>query len=144
MEHALDVEIEIAVPPARVFAAWTKPELVKAWWQVPGEFRTVAFDSDLRVGGKWQARFETEDGTKFGTGGAYVGLAEPSLLNFTWKAMWEDCAPSIARMDFTANAAGTTLKLHHTRFQSAQEAVANREAWVSALGLLKAYLEASA
>src|SRR5262249_40221654 len=45
--------VEIAVPPARVFAALTTDELTK-WWGSAEMYRTTKFTIDLRPGGAWR------------------------------------------------------------------------------------------
>jgi uncharacterized protein YndB with AHSA1/START domain len=48
----LDLVLEraIPVPPERVWAAWTEPELLMQWF-TPSPWKTVAVDIDLRPGG---------------------------------------------------------------------------------------------
>ena len=48
-DPALDLVLErtIPVPPERVWAAWTKPELLMQWF-TPAPWKTVAAELDLR------------------------------------------------------------------------------------------------
>ena len=50
-DPALDLVLERTIPvsPERVWAAWTRPELLMQWF-TPAPWKTVAADLDLRVG----------------------------------------------------------------------------------------------
>ena len=53
----LDLVLERTVPvaPARVWAAWTEPELLLQWF-TPAPWKTVSCDLDLRPGGSRRGR----------------------------------------------------------------------------------------
>lgn len=48
-----------AAPRARVWEAWTKPELLSRWFGPKG-CETILIEHDLRVGGAWRSRMEMD------------------------------------------------------------------------------------
>jgi uncharacterized protein YndB with AHSA1/START domain len=71
--------------PARVYRAWTEPELMMRWFaEVDDDMRIVALD--LRVGGRY--RFEGEhDGHTWVLEGEFLEVRPAERLVYTWK--WE-------------------------------------------------------
>jgi uncharacterized protein YndB with AHSA1/START domain len=71
-------------PPHLVFAAWTKPELVRKWWapQACGASITEC-TADVRVGGKYRYVMRQPDGNECGFSGEYTEIAPPSRLVYT-------------------------------------------------------------
>lgn len=62
-----------------VFAALTKPELLKRWMG-PRDWRLAECEIDLRVGGAWRMVHVGPDGTKMGMRGVYREVAPPERL----------------------------------------------------------------
>jgi uncharacterized protein YndB with AHSA1/START domain len=90
---ALDLELErvIPVPPDRVWAAWTQPELLMQWF-TPAPWKTVAVDIDLRPGGRCVTTMESPEGERFPNSGCYLQVEPNQLLVFT-SVMTEDFRP---------------------------------------------------
>ncbi len=90
----LDLVLErtIAVPPDRVWAAWTEPELMMQWF-TPAPWKTVAVDIDLRPGGRCVTTMESPDGQRFPNTGCYLQIEPNRLLIFT-SVMGEDFRPA--------------------------------------------------
>ena len=63
---ALDLVLErtIPVPPERVWAAWTQPELLMKWF-TPAPWKTVAADLDVRPGGRGVTTMESPEGDRY-------------------------------------------------------------------------------
>ena len=80
-EHRVRPEIvmtrSFAAPRQVVFDAWTRPELLKRWYN-PLPWQLVECDIDLRVGGAWRFRSEGPDGASMVQGGVYRGSSRPS------------------------------------------------------------------
>jgi uncharacterized protein YndB with AHSA1/START domain len=66
-------------PRHLVFAALTKPELIRRWFG-PRGFSVPVCEVDLRVGGKWRYILEGPDGRKMGMSGSYREVAPPDRL----------------------------------------------------------------
>lgn len=78
-----DTEILITrsfdAPAARVFEAWTTPELVRRWWGFD-ESVWLECDIDLRVGGRWRYLTREEGGFEVGFHGEYREIDAPHRL----------------------------------------------------------------
>ncbi|MDR7276254.1 SRPBCC domain-containing protein [Catenuloplanes atrovinosus] len=71
-----------AAPPARVFDAWTRPELLVRWYGARG-WRLVECDVDLRAGGAWRFVSEGPRGARMTQRGVYTGVERPHRLSCT-------------------------------------------------------------
>ena len=116
---SLDLVLErtIAVPPDRVWAAWTEPELLMQWF-TPAPWKTVAVDIDVRPGGRCITTMESPEGQQFPNSGCYLQVEPNRLLVFT-SVMGEDFRPAAsnngagnlsftARIEIEASANGGT------------------------------------
>lgn len=87
MELAAEREIVISRTfngPARiVFAAWTRPELVRRWWAPRSHgVAMVSCEADVRVGGKYRYVLGRE-GEEMGFSGEYREVTPHSRLVYT-------------------------------------------------------------
>lgn len=100
--------------PARiVFAAWTKPELMKRWW-VPksAPISLVSLDADVRVDGKYRLVFAIGDDGKqtMACFGKYIEVSPPSRL--VWTNEEGDGGVSISTLTLEEKGGKTLLTLH--------------------------------
>jgi len=70
-------------PAEFVFAALTKPELIKRWLLGPDGWTMPFCEVDLRVGGKYRYVWKNDDGREMGMGGVYREIASPHRLVHT-------------------------------------------------------------
>jgi uncharacterized protein YndB with AHSA1/START domain len=78
-----DTEILITrqfdAPAARIFEAYTTPELVRRWWGFEtGEW--LVCEIDLRVGGRWRYVVKEHDDLEVGFHGEYREISAPQRL----------------------------------------------------------------
>lgn len=99
-------EIEIAVPPERVFQALADPQQVMLWWGQTGVYRCTEFQSELRPGGKWRSAGIGPEGRPFQVTGEYLEVAPPRLLVHTWVASWTGEAQTTVRWELQTTATG--------------------------------------
>lgn len=67
--------------PARlVFDAYTKPELLKRWFNGPEGWSLVVCEVDLRVDGAYRFVWRGPDGNDMGLGGVYREVVRPERL----------------------------------------------------------------
>lgn len=103
----------------QVFAAWSKPDLLKQWFR-PGEGFSVAFaEVDLRVGGKYRLGLLPPDEAQvIAVSGEYREIKPPEKLVFTWA--WESDEPeaedTLVTVEFFDRGGHTELVLTHERF----------------------------
>lgn len=105
---------DFAAPPAKVFAAWTTPELIRQWWTAKRGTMTVC-EVDLRPGGGWRFVMHTPDGMEVGFHGEYRDVVAGERLVST--EVYEqfpgdaEAAAALNTATFTASDAGTRLEL---------------------------------
>ena len=73
-------------PRERVFEAWTNPEHMREWYQVP-DWPLVTCEIDLRVGGEWRLVTRRCDGTEVIQRGVYREVMPPARIVYT--EVWE-------------------------------------------------------
>lgn len=83
-DRSLLIERTFQAPPALVFAAWTKAELVKQWW-APQSHGVVMSEvtADVRVGGKYRYVMRMPDGSEIAFSGEYTEISPPDRLVYT-------------------------------------------------------------
>ena len=91
----LDLVLErtIPVPPDRVWAAWTQPDLLIQWF-TPAPWKTVSADLDVRPGGRCVTTMESPDGEQYPNAGCYLQVEPNRLLVFT-SVMTEHFRPAV-------------------------------------------------
>ena len=80
----LDLVLErvVEVPPELVWAAWTQPEHLKAWF-TPAPWRTTHCEIDLRPGGIFRTIMEGPAGERFDGTGCYLEVVPNRRLAWT-------------------------------------------------------------
>ena len=98
---------EVAAPPARVYAAFTDPEALAAWWG-PNGFRTETFAMDVRPGGQWRFVMRGPDGKEWPNFIEYTEVEPPSRLHWKHRGA-EDGPPDFeVELTLTPTASGGT------------------------------------
>ncbi|MBA3673105.1 MAG: SRPBCC domain-containing protein [Gemmatimonadaceae bacterium] len=77
--HTVRFERDVDAPRTEVFAAWTTPEQVTAWWDPDGE-PLVACEIDLRAGGAFAFTNRAHSAMPFA--GVYREIVPPERLVF--------------------------------------------------------------
>ncbi len=72
----------INAPRAKLFQAWTQPELLKQWF-APAPVTTPVVEVDLRVGGANLIVMRLPDGTDMENRGVYLEIVQDERLVFT-------------------------------------------------------------
>ena len=116
----------IDAPPAKVFRAWTEPELLKQWF-APLPWTTPVAETDVRPGGSSLVVMRGPDGNEFPNRGVYLEVVKNQRLVFTdaYTKAWEPSEKPFMTVILTFENAGgktryTALVRHWT--------VADREA----------------
>jgi uncharacterized protein YndB with AHSA1/START domain len=142
-------EIEIAVPPERIFKALVDPAQLKGWFgsaECPPKF----WKMDARLGGHYG--YATEKGTavvndvsEFECHGEIIEYDPPRVLAYTWLGNWHDdvTRETVVRWDLTPTSSGTRVKVTHSGLS--QEPVSRKDyssGWPGVLDSLKKFTEA--
>jgi uncharacterized protein YndB with AHSA1/START domain len=100
-------------PRRLVWAAYTKPELMKRWGGGPPGHNLVVCEIDLRVGGRWRWVIEAPDGSKMGLGGRYIEIVPEERLVSTdeFDQPWYE-GEGISTISLTEHDGKTTLTLN--------------------------------
>lgn len=82
----------IDVPPALVWAAWTKPELLRKWF-TPAPWTVSACQIDLRPGGRFHTVMRSPEGQEMPHTGCYLEVTPIRRLVWT-DALQSDYRPA--------------------------------------------------
>jgi uncharacterized protein YndB with AHSA1/START domain/DNA-binding transcriptional ArsR family regulator len=112
--RTLTIERAVAADPELVWAFWTSPERLRAWWG-PDYFTVSGCELDLRPGGAIGIEIREGDGTRYRSAGTFEEIARPHRLGFTLGAL--DANGDVAlRARYTVRLreapSGTDLSLH--------------------------------
>jgi len=80
----------IDAPRAKLYRAWTDPELLKQWF-APLPYTTPVVETDVRPGGATYIVMRGPDGAEFPNRGVYLEVVENQRLVFTdaYTTAWE-------------------------------------------------------
>jgi uncharacterized protein YndB with AHSA1/START domain len=132
----------IAAPRERVFAAWTTPSDIKAWFG-PDNCRVLDAQIDLRIGGAYCFHLSTQRLGEIKVRGRYQEVTPPSKLIYTWQ--WEGHpeltpGPSLVSVEFVEAGTSTEIRLRHEQLPSIESRDAHGHGWNETLGKLERYL----
>lgn len=127
----------IKAPPARVWAAWTQPELMMLWFG-PHHTRAEEAEADLRPGGRFRVALREDNGERHEANGLYTAIEQERRLVFEWH--WTSMPERVSRVtvEFRAMPDGTELTLTHDRFADQATATRHIRGWTESLERLVA------
>lgn len=136
----LRLERLIHADQARVFAAWTEPELL-ARWSAPEGLRIERGDADLRPGGAWSVVMVEADGTRHEAFGVYREVEPPARLVYThaWRTGDGSGATpeTLLTVEFRPEGDDTRVVLVQQGFASRESRDGHRGGWSSAMDHLE-------
>ncbi len=114
-DRELVVTRRFSASAKNVFAAYTRPELVKRWLNGPDGWSLEVCEIDLRVGGRFRYEWRSPEGETMGMGGEYREIAAPARLVTTelYDADWtggETLVTTHFREDGDGTAVATTIR----------------------------------
>jgi uncharacterized protein YndB with AHSA1/START domain len=157
-QDSVTLEIEIAAPPERVFAALTDSKKLFAWWGKEPSTVLETFEMDARCGGRWRfsgkpapradhgevgKQLEKNKAQAFEAHGEVLEYEPPRLLVWSWFANWHE-HPTHAtkvRWELTPTAIGTRVRVTHSGL--AEEPISRKDygsGWTGVLKLLETYI----
>jgi uncharacterized protein YndB with AHSA1/START domain len=126
--QTLRVSRTIPAPRARVFAAWTEPELLRCWWGPKG-YTTPSAEIDLRPGGSFRVAMRPPEGAVKYLTGEYREVRPPARLVYTWR--FDDGETTLVTVEFHDRGASTEIVLTHDRFGTEQARASHERGWGS-------------
>ncbi|MBI5260444.1 MAG: SRPBCC domain-containing protein [Bradyrhizobium sp.] len=116
--------------PEKVYAAWTEPEKLIAWFGPasvkPGSLRA---DLDVRVGGRYRISFEDDAGEYFEVGGIYREVVPSERLVFSWAWHSTPERESQVTISLKREGGGTLLIFNHEQFFDAVARDNHKRGW---------------
>lgn len=127
--------------PEKVYAAWTEPEKLIAWFGParvkPGSVRA---DLDVRVGGRYRIRFEDEAGEYFEVGGTYREVVPNARLVFSWAWHSTPERESQVTISLKPESGGTLLIFNHEQFVDEAARDNHKRGWTEFLTKLEDFV----
>jgi uncharacterized protein YndB with AHSA1/START domain len=125
----------IKAKPARVYAAWTQPELMARWFG-PDAGPVLSAESDAKPGGRFRVVFRTLSGEQHECSGVYREAEPERRLVFTWSWVTTPERESLVTVELRPAPDGTELTLTHAQFFDEAARDGHRRGWSASLDKL--------
>jgi uncharacterized protein YndB with AHSA1/START domain len=132
--NLLAMERHFAAPPPFVFALWSQPSLVAAWWG-PADHHLTACEIDFRPGGRWRFNM-ARDGADHWIHGVYHEIAPDDRLVFSYHFDEFD-VHSVVSVRLAAEGDGTRLTFLQTGFPDHGHRDGHGGGWTSTFDILQ-------
>jgi uncharacterized protein YndB with AHSA1/START domain len=125
----------LKAPRGHVFAAWTTPDLVAAWWGPEG-YVTEHCEMDIRPGGSYRFSMRSPAGEIYWKRGMYLEIVAPERIVFTFA--WDDANgepghETVVTVTLEDLGAETRLTLRQAVFETISWCDDHRRGWTSCL-----------
>ena len=129
----LTVERVVSASPARVWRAWTDPELLASWFWPP-RFLTTA-EVDPRDGGALRLASAP---TGMGVSGVLGDVQPPRRFTTTWRSDGEDAETTVTVSLVEQRDGSTLVRVHHDGFRDERSVAEHVQGWTDCLARLPA------
>ncbi len=133
---SLTIKRRLNAPPEKVYAAWTEPEKLMRWFG-PDSGPVLRAEADVRVGGRFDIGFKTEDGEEHNVSGIYREVVPNEKLHFTWAWRTMPERESIVTILIKPDGDGSILTLIHEQFYDEAAREGHEWGWSGALNKLE-------
>jgi uncharacterized protein YndB with AHSA1/START domain len=134
------VKRAFATQPARVFAAWCRPELMAQWF-FPSLGWRAEVTADVRVGGRYRVAMHDPAGGVHVQEGAYASIEPDTRLVFTWTCLELGVADSLVTVELRDVGGKTELTLSHELPDDATILREHEGGWNGCLESLARYID---
>jgi uncharacterized protein YndB with AHSA1/START domain len=124
---------------ARVFDAWTKPDLMARWFFPDAQWSAIV-QCDLRVGGHYELNMRDVEGRTHKQFGEYREISPVSRLVFTWSCLELSVIDSVVTVELQDSGDLTELTLTHVLPPDPKIRREHEEGWTGCLGNLEVFL----
>jgi len=138
--HGIELKRTLRAPRERVFAAWTRPELL-ARWLFPGQGWVANVESELVVGGRWSVHMREPSGALHHQFGVYREIEPVARLVFTWTCPPLGVTDSVVTVELTEHGSQTELVLSHVLPADPKVRQGHEEGWTGCLANLQTLVE---
>lgn len=139
---SVTLQRRINAAPAKVYAAWTKPDMIVQWFGPNDAKReSVKAETDVRTGGHFTISFVHGNGELSRVSGAYQEVVPDEKLVFSWA--WYTTPDRVSQVTVTtrADGDGTLLTLKHEQFFDQATCDRHARGWTELLEKLAVQLE---
>ena len=135
---SLTIKRRINAAPSKIYAAWTDPEKLAAWFgPAKAKEGSVQAETDLRVGGQYRISFHAIDGEYFQASGVYREIVPNELLVMSWAWHSTPERESQLTISLKPDGAGTLLTLLHQQFFNEAARDGHQKGWNELLDKLE-------
>jgi glutathione S-transferase len=138
----LVIKRHFKAPPERVFAAFTKRDLMQAWYG-PESMTVPHCEVDARIGGRYRVEMHGRSGSVNIVTGEFKEISPPQRLVYTWG--WLNGAArgpeTVVTVTFAARDGGTDLTLEQSGFLTEEARARHEQGWIASWPALDAALE---
>ena len=137
---SLTLTRRFSAAPENVYAAWTDPEKLAAWFG-PSRVRegSVQAETDLRVGGRYRISFRANGGYNE-VAGVYREVEPNRKLVFSWAWHSTPERESLVTISIKPEGGGSLLVFNHAQFADEKARDNHQRGWTELLGKLENYL----
>jgi uncharacterized protein YndB with AHSA1/START domain len=138
----LELSRVLPTPPAAVFDALTKPDVVARWWG-PAGFSVPSLDFEPRPGAGYRIEMQPpEGGEAFALTGEFRVVEAPRrlALTFRWEPPSSDDVETLVELSLREADAGTELLLVQGEFKTDERVELHRGGWTDSLDKLESLL----
>jgi uncharacterized protein YndB with AHSA1/START domain len=129
----------IRATPERLFAAWTEPDQLRAWWG-PRPVTCSHAEIDLRVGGRYRILNELPDARTLAIEGEFQVVEPPHRLVYTWRAGQDEESRVTVRFESRGDA--TEVIVIHEQIPDEQIRQSHETGWAGCLDGLERHFVA--
>lgn len=133
---SLTLRRRLNAPAEKVYAAWTDPKKIVKWFG-PDAGPVTKAEIDLRVGGRFDIGFHTEDGEYHQVGGVYRDVVPNEMLAFTWAWHTMKERESFVKITIKRDGDGSILTLLHENFIDEAARDGHSRGWTGTLDKLE-------
>jgi uncharacterized protein YndB with AHSA1/START domain len=132
---SLTIKRRFNAAPAKVFTAWTDPQMIARWFGPAGVERVEA-KTDLRVGGHYHITMHVP-GDQHDVFGVYREIVPNQKLIFTWAWKTTPERESLVTVTFKPDGDGTMMTLLHEQFFDDETRERHNTGWTGAIDKLE-------
>jgi len=135
---SLTIKRRLNAPPAKVYAAWTDPQMIARWFG-PAGVESVEAKTDLRIGGRYHIIMHVP-GDRHDVMGVYREVVPNEKLVFTWAWKSTPERESLVTVELKGDGTGTVLTLTHEHFFDEAARDRHQHGWDGSFERLSQYL----
>jgi uncharacterized protein YndB with AHSA1/START domain len=137
----LKIDRVLPAPARDVFAAFTDPALLSAWWGPKG-FSIPSLEFEPRVGAAYRIEMQPPEGDAFHLTGVFRTVDPPLRLAFTfnWEPPDADDVETVAALSFRDAGGSTEVSFSQGPFKTEERRDLHRDGWTDSFDKLEALL----